>query len=81
MGDALRHHGLRDDAPLVGLLAMLLEDTVHAGIDDAPLINGALGITIRGARPDPAHGGMYGFWKRFIATTARSAARCALAAL
>ena len=41
--------GLRDDRPLVGLLSMLLEDTVHARIDDAPLINGALGITIRGA--------------------------------
>src|ERR1022692_3886700 len=29
MGDALRACDLRDDAPLVGLLGMLLEDTVH----------------------------------------------------
>ena len=67
MGDALRRVGLREDKPLVGLLAMLLEDTVHAGVDDAPLINGALGITIRGAGLSRARGGMYGFWRRFTA--------------
>ncbi len=65
MGDALRHCGLRHDAPLVGLLSMLLEDTVHASIDDAPLINAALGTTIRGAGLTRAQGGMLGFWKRF----------------
>src|SRR6185503_4543324 len=42
VGDALRACGLREDVPLVGLLSMLLEDTLHAGIDNAPLINGAL---------------------------------------
>ena len=47
VGDALRRFGLRHDRPLSGLLAMLLEDTVHASVDAAPLINGALGITIR----------------------------------
>lgn len=67
MGDALRSCGLRDDPPLVGLLAMLLEDTVHARIDEAPLINGALGITIRGAGLTRARGGTYGFWRRFTA--------------
>jgi C-3',4' desaturase CrtD len=67
MGDALRECGLRDQAPLVGLLGMLLEDTVHASVDDAPLINGALGITIRGAGLTRARGGMYGFWRRFTA--------------
>jgi C-3',4' desaturase CrtD len=67
MGDALRACGLRDQAPLVGLLGMLLEDTVHARVDDAPLINGALGITIRGAGLTRASGGMYGFWRRFTA--------------
>jgi len=67
MGDALRSLGLRDERPLVGLLSMLLEDTVHAGIDAAPLINGALGITIRGAGLTRARGGMYGFWRRFVA--------------
>jgi C-3',4' desaturase CrtD len=67
MADALRACDLRDDAPLVGLLAMLLEDTVHASVDDAPLINGALGISIRGAGLTRARGGMFGFWRRFTA--------------
>jgi C-3',4' desaturase CrtD len=66
-GDALRACGLRDDRPLVGLLSMLLEDTVHASIDDAPLINGALGVSIRGAGLTRSQGGMYGFWRRFTA--------------
>lgn len=58
MGDLLRSLNLRDDKPLVHLLAMLLEDTVHATIDEAPLINGSLGITIRGAGLTRACGGM-----------------------
>ncbi|MFO0807480.1 MAG: FAD-dependent oxidoreductase [Gemmataceae bacterium] len=65
VGDALRMFGLRCDVPLTGLLAMLLEDTVHARIDAAPLINGALGITIRGAGLTRARGGMFGFWQAF----------------
>lgn len=65
VGDALRACGLRDERPLVGLLAMLLEDTVHARVDDAPLVNGALGVTIRGAGLTRPRGGMYGFWRRF----------------
>jgi C-3',4' desaturase CrtD len=65
VGDALRSCGLRGDQPLAGLLGMLLEDTVHARIDDAPLINGALGMTIRGAGLTRPRGGMYGFWRRF----------------
>jgi C-3',4' desaturase CrtD len=67
VGDVLRWYGLRDDRPLAGLLAMLLEDTVHARLDDAPLINGALGVTIRSAGLTRAYGGMSGFWKRFAA--------------
>jgi C-3',4' desaturase CrtD len=66
MGDALRHFGLRDDKPLVGLLSMLIEDTVHGTVDGAPLINAALGITIRGAGLTRHQGGMRGFWKRFV---------------
>ncbi|NMO19533.1 NAD(P)-binding protein [Pyxidicoccus fallax] len=66
MGDALRAHGLREDAPLCGLLAMLIEDTVHATLDTAPLINAALGVTIRGAGLMRARGGMAGFWRRFV---------------
>jgi C-3',4' desaturase CrtD len=67
VGDLLRRLRLREDRPLCGLLAMLLEDTVHARLDDAPLINGALGITIRGAGLTRARGGMFGFWRRFVA--------------
>lgn len=67
MGDALRAFGLRDDDALVGLLAILIEDTVHSTIDDAPLINSALGISIRGAGLMRHPGGMGGFWKRFVA--------------
>jgi C-3',4' desaturase CrtD len=66
VGDVLRHFGLRAAKPLAGLLAMLLEDTVHATIDDAPLINGALGITIRGAGLTRPRGGMFGFWRTFV---------------
>lgn len=65
VGDALRHYGLREDNALAGLLAMLVEDTVHGQIDTAPLINGVLGATIRGAGLTRATGGMYGFWRRF----------------
>jgi phytoene dehydrogenase-like protein len=67
VGDALRRYSLRGDKPLCALLAMLLEDTVHAQLDEAPLINGALGITIRGAGLTRAAGGMAGFWKRLMA--------------
>jgi C-3',4' desaturase CrtD len=67
MGDALRAQGLRDDRPLVGLLSMLIEDTVHATVDAAPLINAALGITIRGAGLTRPRGGMRGFWEAFLA--------------
>jgi len=66
MGDALRAHRLRDDRALVGLLGMLIEDTVHSTVDEAPLVNAALGITIRGAGLTRARGGMRGFWQEFI---------------
>jgi C-3',4' desaturase CrtD len=67
IGDALRAAGLRDDRPLVGLLSILIEDTIHSTVDRAPLINAALGITIRGAGLTRASGGMRGFWQRFVA--------------
>ncbi|MEY9966280.1 phytoene dehydrogenase-like protein [Streptacidiphilus sp. MAP12-16] len=66
LGDALRSHSLRDDAALVGLLGMLVEDTVHTGVDDAPLINAALGVTIRGAGLSRHVGGMHGFWRALV---------------
>ena len=65
MGDALKAHGLAHDRPLVGLLAMLIEDTVHSSVWRAPLINAALGITIRGAGLIRPKGGMRGFWNSF----------------
>jgi C-3',4' desaturase CrtD len=67
LGDLLRRHGLRADPALAGLLAMLIEDTVHSDLDQAPLINAALGATIRGAGLTRARGGMRGFWRRFTA--------------
>jgi C-3',4' desaturase CrtD len=67
MGDALRSHGLQSDRALRGLLAMLIEDTVHSSVEDAPLINAALGITIRGAGLTRALGGMRGFWRQMVA--------------
>jgi phytoene dehydrogenase-like protein len=67
LGDALRRYGLRGDAPLVGLLSMLVEDTVHANVDDAPLINAALGVSIRRAGLSRHTGGMRGFWRVLVA--------------
>ncbi|QDU96270.1 phytoene desaturase family protein [Lignipirellula cremea] len=66
MGDALHAHRLRGDKALVGLLGMLIEDTVHSTVDEAPLVNAALGITIRGAGLTRATGGMRGFWQAFV---------------
>jgi phytoene dehydrogenase-like protein len=66
LGDALRDHSLRGDDALVGLLRMLVEDTVHTGVDDAPLINAALGVTIRGAGLSRHTGGMHGFWRVLV---------------
>ncbi|WP_246157715.1 phytoene desaturase family protein [Catellatospora sichuanensis] len=67
MGDALRAHGLRDQDSLVSLLGMLVEDTVHSTVDRAPLINAALGVTIRGAGLTRHRGGMHGFWRALVA--------------
>src|SRR5579859_3137642 len=64
MGHALYAFGLRDDLPLRGLLGMLIEDTVHSTVDAAPLVNAALGITIRGAGLTRPSGGMRGFWQK-----------------
>ncbi len=67
MGDALRAFGLRNDVPLCAFLSMLVEDTVHSTLDEAPLINAVLGCTIRGVGLTRHRGGMYGFWRRFVA--------------
>jgi phytoene dehydrogenase-like protein len=67
MGDALSAYGLDEDKPLRGLLSMLVEDTVHATLDRAPLVNGVLGASIRGAGLTRSRGGMAGFFRRFVA--------------
>ena len=64
--DALRQSGLDGDVPLRSLLGMLLQDTVHGTVDEAPLVNGALGVTIRGAGLARAEGGMRGFWTALV---------------
>lgn len=66
LGDALRDHGLHRQDSLVGLLGMLVEDTVHSTVDKAPLVNAALGITIRGAGLTRHRGGMHGFWRALV---------------
>ncbi len=67
MAWALERDGLAGDEALAALLAMLLEDTVHAGLAAAPLVNAALGATIRGAGLTRARGGMHGFFRRLTA--------------
>ncbi|WP_026904642.1 phytoene desaturase family protein [Pedobacter glucosidilyticus] len=62
MLDILKKFNLEKDKPLIGLLSMLIEDTVHSSIDKAPFINSALGTTIRGAGLMRADGGMKNFW-------------------
>ncbi|WP_394776507.1 phytoene desaturase family protein [Flavobacterium sp.] len=62
MLDVLKIFKLENEKPLIGLLSMLIEDTVHSSIEEAPFINSALGTTIRGAGLMRATGGMKNFW-------------------
>ena len=62
MADALRAHGVYCDVALRTFIGMLVEDTLHTTIEEAPLINAALGVTIRGASLMRVRGGMRGFW-------------------
>ena len=66
LGETLRRYGLREDRALTALLGMLVEDTVHSTVDRAPLVNAALGITIRGAGLSRYRGGMHGFWRLLV---------------
>lgn len=68
VGDALSAFGLGHDEALIGLLSMLIEDTVHSTVERAPLLNAALGITIRGAGLTRPSGGMRGFWEAFVSS-------------
>lgn len=65
MADALREFGVYDDLALRRAIAMLVEDTVHSSIENAPLLNATLGMSIRKAGLGRATGGMYGFWTAF----------------
>ncbi|MEY7848271.1 phytoene desaturase family protein [Natrarchaeobius sp. A-rgal3] len=65
MADAMRSYGVYDDEALRRAIAMLVEDTVHSSLEEAPLLNAVLGITIRRAGIGRARGGMYGFWTAF----------------
>jgi phytoene dehydrogenase-like protein len=67
MADALNTCGLAEDKPLHRLLGMLIQDTVHSTVEEAPLINSALGVTIRGAGLTRAKGGVHGFWQTLVA--------------
>jgi len=67
MADALRACGLEQDQPLHRLLEMLIQDTVHSTVEEAPLINSALGVTIRGAGLTRPFGGTRGFWQTIVA--------------
>jgi phytoene dehydrogenase-like protein len=66
VGDALGACGIADDRALRACVTMLLEDTVHAGVEDAPLINGAMGMAIRGAGLTRFRGGARGLWLPLI---------------
>ena len=65
MEDALTRYDVSDDDALRKAIAMLVEDTVHSTLEEAPLLNSILGITIRRAGLGRATGGMYGFWTAF----------------
>lgn len=66
MGDAVAKYGLQNDTALKAALSMLIEDTVHSSLERAPLINAALGITIRGAGLRRAKGGMRGMFIHLV---------------
>ncbi|HET9284645.1 MAG TPA: FAD-dependent oxidoreductase [Candidatus Angelobacter sp.] len=66
MADAMRAHGVYSDVALRTFIGMLVEDTLHTTVEEAPLINAALGITIRGAALMRARGGMRGFWNALV---------------
>ena len=66
MADAMRAHGVYSDVALRTFIGMLVEDTLHTTVEEAPLINAALGITIRGAALMRVRGGMREFWNALV---------------
>jgi C-3',4' desaturase CrtD len=71
MEDALRHTGIERHQSLRALLGMLVQDTVHSTVEDAPFINAALGVTIRGAGLTRPTGGARGFFQGLVAAYER----------
>ena len=67
MADAMRAHGVYSDVALRTFIGMLVEDTLHTTVEEAPLINAVLGITIRGAALMRVRGGMREFWNALVA--------------
>lgn len=76
--DALKKFNLEHDIPLRSAMGMLIEDTVHSSVEQAPLINAALGITIRGAGLRRARGGMKGLWDHLVQAYHRMGGRLRL---
>ena len=66
MADAMRAHCVYSDVALRTFIGMLVEDTLHTTIEEAPVINAALGVTIRGAALMRVRGGMRGFWNAVV---------------
>jgi C-3',4' desaturase CrtD len=66
VGMTLARYGLADDLALTAMLGMMVEDTVHTSVARAPMINAALGMTIRGAGLTRHEGGMHGFWRVLV---------------
>jgi phytoene dehydrogenase-like protein len=66
MADAMRAHRVYSDVALRTFIGMLVEDTLHTTIEEAPVINAALGVTIRGAALMRVRGGMRGFWNAVV---------------
>lgn len=65
--DALKHCRVDGNLRLRGFLRCLVEDTVNCRkLSEAPLINAALGISIRAAGISRHKGGYKGFWERFV---------------
>lgn len=59
MADALRAYDVYDKDPLRETISLLVEDAVHSTIEEAPLLNSVLGITLRRTGIARATGGMY----------------------
>lgn len=62
MLDVLKKFHLQDDAAIKGFLSMLIEDTLHTTLEQAPFINAALGVTIRGSGLMRPYGGMRSYF-------------------